>query len=477
MTDAFISHAPDDIEWVRWVAERLRQEALTVSYEESLRSPGELKVDVIENAIQNAAHGILVFSKAALRDRWVRETYATLIRRSVENGQRLIPVVIEAVTLPDFARNRFSIDLSGADGPDRDSRLEELIRALRGQPPIPAAPPDDETRPDRPRHRRRVIIAAVAAGIAVVVVAVTVAVLGPFDWRDPDVVDGDRAKPSNATQPAVVGDVRKADPCSMLDAKVLARFGDTRIDTNYGEFDRCDVLVSKKDSGHAVAHVNLNFVSKLIGPGSVRRTQEGHVAVGEPQSRAKECAQNLLLADGNQVLIRAKQLESPAPDPCALAQVATDHAVTVLNRGPVPERPVPFPANSLANIDACALLDDAALSVIPGISAHDPERDFANWGCEWRSTTANAGVDLEFSQDDDLTDNGQPTRLGGRRSYVAPEDRTCVVHMEHRSYTDAVGEPTIEVVMVTVDGPQPNKALCDTAEALATAVAKKLPKP
>lgn len=44
-------------------------------------------------------------------------------------------------------------------------------------------------------------------------------------------------------------------------------------------------------------------------------------------------------------------------------------------------------------------------------------------------------------------------------------------------YTDFAGEPTTELVMLTVYGPQPNKELCRTAKTFATAVARRLPKP
>jgi eukaryotic-like serine/threonine-protein kinase len=239
--------------------------------------------------------------------------------------------------------------------------------------------------------------------------------------------------------------------------------------------------VQKRDSGEAVADVNLNFASEPIDPDSSVPTEKvGHVTIAEVLRGGNECVRNLQLADDNQIWITVKKIRSPAPDLCAIAQAATDHAVKVLNRGPVPRRQAPFPANSLARVYACELLGTNALSVIPGIDAQDPHHEFGDWGCEWRSTTTEAGIDLGFSQDDDLTDDGQPTRLGGKRSYVASQeagDDTCVVRTEHRSYTDAAGESTIELVMLTVSGPQPYNELCDTAKALATEVAKKLPKP
>ncbi|MEU4534579.1 TIR domain-containing protein [Streptosporangium sp. NPDC023825] len=156
MSDAYVSHAPQDAEWVRWLAGRLRAEGLEVTYGEVLRSPGAIVVEVVEQAIRDAAHGILVFSRASLTDPWVRLAYASLIRRSVEGGRRFIPVLIEDVELPEFAADRFHVDLSSADGHDHDRRLDELVRALRGQVPEavpgPAARPGSGVRPEKPRR-------------------------------------------------------------------------------------------------------------------------------------------------------------------------------------------------------------------------------------------------------------------------------------------------------------------------------------
>ncbi|MGS2643550.1 tetratricopeptide repeat protein [Streptosporangium sp. G12] len=156
MSDAYVSHAPQDAEWVRWLADRLRAEGLEVTYGEVLRSPGAIVVEVIEKAIRDATHGILVFSRASLTDPWVRLAYASLIRRSVEGGRRFIPVLIEDVELPEFAADRFHVDLSSVDGHDHDRRLDELVRALRGRVPEvapgPAVRPGSGVRPEKPRR-------------------------------------------------------------------------------------------------------------------------------------------------------------------------------------------------------------------------------------------------------------------------------------------------------------------------------------
>ncbi|MFC4531558.1 tetratricopeptide repeat protein [Sphaerisporangium dianthi] len=156
MTDVFIASAPQDEAWVRWLADRLRETGLTVTHREVLASPGALIVAAFEQAIGAAGQGILVFSRASLADGWVREAYESLMRRSIQDGRRFIPVRIEDVDLPEFAANRFAVDFSQVDGQEADRRLAELVRALHGQAPVPvlgpARRPGTKVRPDGPRH-------------------------------------------------------------------------------------------------------------------------------------------------------------------------------------------------------------------------------------------------------------------------------------------------------------------------------------
>jgi hypothetical protein len=274
--------------------------------------------------------------------------------------------------------------------------------------------------------------------------------------------------------------VRKADPCSLLDVKQLARFGNSKIDPNYGEFGRCDVLVYKRHTSIEIVDVNLNFDNDP-GDGAPFPTKTvDHVTIIEPPGDAEACVRNVQLSDGNEISIEAELIGPAAPDLCAIAQAATDYAVRMLNSGPVPERPEPFPVNSLARLDACDLLDHEALKVIPGIDADVKAPGFANWGCDWESASQDAGVTLLFNQDNDLTGDGVPARLGGRQSYVAPNewgDHSCLVSIEHRSYTDAAGESTVEHIQLNAYGPQLEGKLCDIAKELATAVTRNLAKP
>ncbi|MCW2912968.1 MAG: Tetratricopeptide 2 repeat protein [Actinomycetia bacterium] len=155
MNDAFLSYAPEDAEWGRWLADRLREAGLRVVYEEVLRSPGLRIIETLEQAIRSSRHGVLVFSRAAMTNSDVREAYYTLMRRSIHGHGRFIPVLIEDVELPEFAAARYVADLSQADGPVREARLTELVQALREEPPAPVpgplVAPGSGVRPEKPR--------------------------------------------------------------------------------------------------------------------------------------------------------------------------------------------------------------------------------------------------------------------------------------------------------------------------------------
>ena len=286
--------------------------------------------------------------------------------------------------------------------------------------------------------------------------------------------------PSPTARKGSLGDPRGADPCGLLDSKVLSRFGDTRLASEYGEFERCDLLVNKNN--RLIADLELEFTADAAEPDSQTRVRTiGGVTVIDGPREADRCERDILLADGYQVSITAKEGDRPTTGLCAIAKAATDHAVTLLQRGPVPRRKAPFPTGSLANVNACYdLLGDEQLAMIPGTRAQDGKHDIADWGCRWDSATrADMGAELYFSRDNSLTDDGRPIVLGGRQSYENPQENgkgSCVMRIQYRRYTDGAGQPTIELVILAVYGNQPAKRLCATAEALSTVVAKKLPK-
>lgn len=388
--------------------------------------------------------------------------------------------VLEALSRPD-----------PADRPDA-AEAARMLDAVAGtaEPELPVhavvTVTEEDTR-SKPEERPRGLTWAAAAAFATrrpslllagAAVAALVAAL-PFT---PFLGEGEDDDPSPARPASVIGDPRTAEPCALVSADAFGRYGETELDRDYGNFDRCDVIVSSGDENIVDVKVNLNS-----GPGpeqaAVSRTV-GRIRLVAERPEDDECERTLLLPDpdgATNVTVTARQTEKGPAPLCAIADTAADGAARVLDRGPLPRRTPPLPARSLAHQDACALLGARALDVVPGIDASDPDIGFGGWDCQWHSTTRDLQVKLRFDRGQPLgAADGRPTRLGGRRAFVQPDgegDGTCLVRVVHRSYADQNGEDAIEMLFLVVQGSATTRTQCSMATRLANSAATALPRP
>lgn len=130
--DVFVSYSHDDLDWVAEFAARLQGAGLRVARDEIFLKPGDVLVHAVEQAIRDSAHGVLVFSRSSVASGWVREEYASLMQRSIQDGQRFIPVVIDDVELPGFAVTRYYADFRHVSDEEYDRLLGKVAEALRG---------------------------------------------------------------------------------------------------------------------------------------------------------------------------------------------------------------------------------------------------------------------------------------------------------------------------------------------------------
>ncbi len=308
----------------------------------------------------------------------------------------------------------------------------------------------------------------IAAGtVAAVVVAAAALVVWPRPA--PDVVDA--AAPGPA-----LGDPATADPCSLIRPEPLDRFGQTLLEADSGNFDRCDVTI---DSAQDRFTVQLQFVqSGKVLPEGVPEERDGVVIVrGAPING--ECVRTLRLSDGYDVRIVARPVRGALPDPCAVADVTTDTALSVLVAGPVPRRAAPFDPGSLAMVDACGLLDAATVATVPGLETVDPDPGVAGWDCDWENLTTGASVEVSYDRNRGGIgrDAGNPMRIAGRDAAGrADEDGAgCDVRVMHRPYTDRRGYPSGELLIVKVDEAAPVTDPCAKGIAIATVAVERLP--
>jgi hypothetical protein len=350
--------------------------------------------------------------------------------------------------------------LEPADRPDA-AEVERLL-GVRAAPSPPST--------TAPRRLRLVAIAASAATVLAGALLVSRSA-----GSSPE---GGPVKPAAAPVSAI-GDPRTADPCALMDPGGFQRFGRAELSTDYGDFNRCDVLIQHGDDDLADVKVELAN-GPAPEPGSRDRIERrGTVEIVVEPPGGGECDRTLILADGNLVAVTAQRTGHAAMDLCAAATIATDRAAAVLAHGRVPRRSRPLPARSLGNLDACALLDPVALSRVRGIDGAHPEAGFGRWDCHWHSLTGDTAIQLRFDRNGPLTAaDGRPTRFGGHPAYITPGgdgNGTCLAQVVHRTYRDTGGNTTAEIVFLVVSGGGSGRRLCDSAKNLASAAAARLP--
>jgi len=339
--------------------------------------------------------------------------------------------------------------LDPADRPTAEQARELLDAVANGRPPVGVR---------KPRKRsRRVLRWAVPAGVLVVAAVVATFILIPHDAPD------------------VLADTHAPDPCALLDAKALGRFGTTDLNAYYGDFARCDVLINP---GPDQVDVKVEFNNTPAPTGRVQ-TMSGVQVVTNPPDDG-ECDQSLVMPHGN-IDITAKVDNGNGPaNLCEIADTATATAVAVVAKGAIPKRTAQLDPKSLFYADACNLLDNDALSLFPGVDALHPQPDFGNWGCVWQSTTKSEQLTLRFDRDDPQNAaDGQPLQVSGHAAFDKDTnygDRSCeiaVVAGQFRDDDDALKD---ELLLVVVAGDLPQDQMCAQARTLAAPAAAKLPK-
>jgi hypothetical protein len=223
--------------------------------------------------------------------------------------------------------------------------------------------------------------------------------------------------------------------------------------------------------------VRVQFVrSRAELPDGLREERDG-ILIVRSALIDDECGRTLRLPDGYDVRVVAGSERGVPPDLCAVADVATDTALPVLAREPVPRRLAPFDPSSLAVVDACGLLDAATIATVPGLETAEPDRGFAGWECDWDSPTGGSGITIQYDRNQGLDDDeGSRTQIAGRDAVVQPDDdvNECDVSVLHRSYLDPRGDPSDELLNVEVEAGQ-EVDRCGLAVAVATVAVERLP--
>ncbi|GCB52870.1 serine/threonine-protein kinase [Streptomyces sp. NL15-2K] len=356
------------------------------------------------------------------------------------------------------------------------AEVKRRLEAIAG--PDPDAPEGKSA--GRPRWRRPLLAAALGAGV---LLALGLVVLPGDDGDGRATQESGRSRLTEGTdakQSALIGDPHTANLCALADPDALGKFGKAEVDLDYGNFDRCDMLVRPDDKTRIDVSIQLR-------PGSPPESSQpsrtiGKVGIIDEPPESDECGLLLTPPDGTVVTVRVNVGEGSvlggSATLCTVADVAAESAADVLNQGPLPRRSPPYPDASLAWASACELLDTKALKVVPGLKVGAPDVGVANWSCEWSSDIDDLEAEVGFFRDQPKsTDDGELIKLSGYDAFVVPEgngDETCTVFVEYRRYGGQNAETAAEMLRLHVGGQRPVNELCDMVADLAAPAAAEL---
>lgn len=136
---AFVSHATEDKErFVLEFARRLRSNGVDAWLDKWEMLPGDSIVDkIFEEGIKDAPALIVVLSNDSVGKKWVREELNAAFISRIENGTKIIPVIIDECEVPEALKSTLWIRIHNFD--EYDAELATIISAVFGssqKPPL-----------------------------------------------------------------------------------------------------------------------------------------------------------------------------------------------------------------------------------------------------------------------------------------------------------------------------------------------------
>jgi hypothetical protein len=148
-TDFFISHAGRDTGWAEWLAWQLQQAGYSVELDVWDWAPGEDFLARMGAALESAERVLAVCTEAYFASAFGgAELRASFARHAAEEG-RIVPVLVEPVTLPPLYAPLIHLDLTGLDEAGAAARLRARLAGGRpaSAPPFPRARPASTDKP------------------------------------------------------------------------------------------------------------------------------------------------------------------------------------------------------------------------------------------------------------------------------------------------------------------------------------------
>lgn len=139
----FVSHASEDKErFVLDFAEKLRQNGIDAWLDKWEMLPGDSLVDkIFEEGIKEAQAFIIVLSQFSIQKPWVREELNAAVVKRINNGTKLIPIVIDDCEVPEALKSTVWERVPNVAS--YDSSMERIVATVFGasdKPPLGSAP-------------------------------------------------------------------------------------------------------------------------------------------------------------------------------------------------------------------------------------------------------------------------------------------------------------------------------------------------
>jgi hypothetical protein len=278
--------------------------------------------------------------------------------------------------------------------------------------------------------------------------------------------------------------LRRADPCLLADWTILTAYGTLdRVETPI-EFTECEATVYRP--GSSALTVTLGFDFALPFGVEMRPVARDGVTVHASELDEYGCWRGVVVAERAVVQIHARDDSNPA-DLCAVADRVLDTVSPKLVSGDVPFSQLP--EESLANVDACALLTHEEVSRLRGIDRTLVTPGFDGQHCTWGDETVsdtNVFVDLGPSIPLKADSTGDRlTKIGGLPAVIHPQPggsnpqyRTlpgCEARIEYRKLDKPGLVSEIEEISIQVSADEDERYRCDLVTDLAEAAVGRLP--
>jgi tetratricopeptide (TPR) repeat protein len=134
----FISYAhADDAGWTTKLATDLERDGFTVFFDKWDIAPGDGLVRRLDEGLNSASSGLIVFGRSTAKSPWVYTEYSALVQRMMRGEAKLIPVLRDDVPLPPILGTQVIADFRHCVSESQyQSCLLELEQVLNDERPV-----------------------------------------------------------------------------------------------------------------------------------------------------------------------------------------------------------------------------------------------------------------------------------------------------------------------------------------------------